>query len=221
MIRAGSFSILLLQPRRSRSPAAAVGGIQPFQPPTTWWCGPPMETCRPIPSRPARPFPIVTAPGIEELPSVGSGLLAFQTRSAGSQMDIGMLVLPQGTPFAVTADSALQANPAAGDGVVVWDDTRNHQRDIYRFDWTGTVPTPATYPISAPAELAGRRLSPKPDRPHVAGHQLRRTRLPAGTIRGLYHARLGGDCDAASRCDRLHGHGGHLGDDLLVPAARL
>ena len=68
-------------------------------------------------------------------------------------MDIGLLVLPDGTPFAVTADSAQQANPAAGDGVVVWDDTRNHQRDIYRFDWMGTVPPVTTYPISAPAGL--------------------------------------------------------------------
>ena len=100
------------------------------------------------------PFMIVTAAGDQEYPSVAHGLLAYQTRYANSQLDVGVLVLADKTSFLVSDVPSAQINPAVGDGVVVWEDTRDHQSDIYRFDWTGVVPPAVTYSLPAPGHLA-------------------------------------------------------------------
>ena len=100
------------------------------------------------------PFMIVTAAGDQEFPSIAHGLLAYQTRYANSQLDVGVLVLADKTSFLVSDAPSAQINPAAGNGVVIWEDTRDHQSDIYRFDWTGVVPPAVTYPLPAPGHLA-------------------------------------------------------------------
>lgn len=96
---------------------------------------------------------IVAIEGNQELPSIAHGLLAYQTRDANNQLDIGVLVLATKTSFPVTDVPSAQTSPAVGDGVVVWEDTRDHQRDIYRFDWTGVVPPVVTYGLPAPGHL--------------------------------------------------------------------
>jgi beta propeller repeat protein len=98
-------------------------------------------------------FDLLIAPGSQENPSLRHGLLAYQTRHVDNRLDIGAMVLADGASFAITDDSSVQSNPAVGDGVIVWEDTRNHQRDIYRFDWTGKIPPEITYPLPAPEHL--------------------------------------------------------------------
>ena len=103
--------------------------------------------------------PLVTAPGDQELPSLDSGLLVYQTRKSYNRVDIEMFVLANGAAFALTGDSAMHGNPAAGDGIAVWEDMRNHQRDLYRFDWEDVVPPVVTDPLIAPEAL---QIGPRP-----------------------------------------------------------
>ncbi len=119
------------------------------------------------------PFMIVTTAGDQEYPSVAHGLLAYQTRYANSQLDVGVLVLADKTSFLVSDVPSAQINPAVGDGVVVWEDTRDHQSDIYRFDWTGVVPPGRHLLLTCPWAPGRRLVSNQHDRSEVDGFQRR------------------------------------------------
>ena len=77
----------------------------------------------------------------------------------------------------------MQSNPAAGDGIVVLQDTRNYQRDLYRFDLEDGVPPAVTDPLIAPGALPLGSFQPA-KRALCSG--------PIGSEEGGFHRAVGG-----------------------------
>jgi beta propeller repeat protein len=97
--------------------------------------------------------PLIIAPDAQEYASIADGLIVFQSRVYDTSWDIHMHVLSSGLTFAVTNNSNPQINVSVDGYVVAWQDGRNHQYDIYSFEWTGQVPDSPVYSVEAPSGL--------------------------------------------------------------------
>lgn len=104
-------------------------------------------------------IPLLIAPDAQENVAIANGLLAFQSQTAGISWNIALSVLSDthaitdSLTFAITDNSNPQVYPVVDGNIVVWQDSRNHQSDIYQFEWSGSVPPVITYPVAAPVSL--------------------------------------------------------------------
>lgn len=96
---------------------------------------------------------LVVAAEAQENPVIADGLLAYQSQVGDIIWNIHLHILADGVSFAVTNNSNAQVFPAVDETTLVWQDSRNHQTDIYHFTWTGDIPPPVTYPLQAPTFL--------------------------------------------------------------------
>ncbi len=97
--------------------------------------------------------PLVIETDARENVAIADGLVAYQSQILGVSWNIQLHVLANNATFGLFANSNAQTQPAVNGNRVVWQDLRNHQSDIYQFTWTGVMPTPVTYPVSAPSNL--------------------------------------------------------------------
>jgi len=97
--------------------------------------------------------PLVLAPDDQENVAIADGLVTYQSRIVGLSWQIQLHILASSTTFALADNSSLQTQPAVSGNVVVWQDNRNHQTDIYQFTWAGNIPSGVTHPVAAPSHL--------------------------------------------------------------------
>lgn len=106
-----------------------------------------------------RQIPLLIAPDAQERVALANGLLTYQTQAAGLSWNVGLSVLSDthrltdSLTFAITDNGNSQVYPVVDGNTVVWQDSRNHQTDIYRFEWTGTMPPVTVYPLAPPTSL--------------------------------------------------------------------
>ena len=96
---------------------------------------------------------LLVALGDQEIATVANGLVAYQQRQPGAAWQIFLYELSTQRAFPLSDDANPQVNAAAAGNHIIWQDIRNHQTDIYRFDWTGEQPPIAQHPVSAPIGL--------------------------------------------------------------------
>jgi len=96
---------------------------------------------------------IVKAPGDQEFVAVDGGLATFQTQHPGGSWNVALWVRASNRHFVIDPHSAFQTQPAIDGMQVVWQDSRNHQLDIYTATWAGTLPPDEPNPLAPPANL--------------------------------------------------------------------
>lgn len=96
---------------------------------------------------------IVKAPGDQEFAAIAAGLVTFQTQRPTGAWNVGLWVRTLDRHFVIDPHSAFQTQPAVAGSVVVWQDSRNHQLDIYAYHWEGTIPPAGANLVAPPANL--------------------------------------------------------------------
>lgn len=96
---------------------------------------------------------IVKAPGDQGFVELGAGLVAFQTQRPNGAWNVALWARPLNRHFVLEPHSAFQTQPAVDGTLVVWQDSRNHQLDIYAYSWQGTPPLEGPSLIAPPANL--------------------------------------------------------------------
>lgn len=93
-------------------------------------------------------WPLATAVGTQDAPSVGWSFTAWEDNAAGNW---DVFIRPFAVPILVPVGASNQCHPAAGNNWVVYEDDRNGNWDIYAFDTDQiTTPTPAPTPTDIP-----------------------------------------------------------------------
>ena len=96
---------------------------------------------------------LVKAPLDQGFVDLANGLVAFQSQTRGGAWNTGLWVRALNRHFLLDPHSAFQTQVAVDGTQVVWQDSRNHQLDIFRYNWLGTVPTSVPSRLSPPANL--------------------------------------------------------------------
>lgn len=96
---------------------------------------------------------LVRAPLHQGFAAIANGLVAFQSQTLGGAWNAGLWVRALNRHFLLDPHSAFQTQVAVDGTQVVWQDSRNHQLDIFMYNWRGTVPTRELPLLSPPANL--------------------------------------------------------------------
>ncbi|MEZ4868474.1 MAG: CAP domain-containing protein [Caldilineaceae bacterium] len=96
---------------------------------------------------------LLVAPRDQEFVAIDQGLIVFQWKTEGGSWNIGLLDLATHLSFIIENNSSSQVQPAVDGALVVWQDHRYHQADIFYYNWSGTPPPPVTFPVAAPSNL--------------------------------------------------------------------
>lgn len=101
---------------------------------------------------------LVKAPLHQGFAAIANGLVAFQSQTPGGAWNAGLWVRALDTHFLLDPHSAFQTQVAVDGTQIVWQDSRNHQLDIFAYNWLGTVPTRERSLLSPPANLQAGAL---------------------------------------------------------------
>lgn len=96
---------------------------------------------------------IVKAPGNQEFAAIDAGLVAFQTQRPSGAWNVALWVRALDRHFVIDPHSAFQTQPAVDGPLVAWQDSRQHQLDIYAYSWQGTLPLEGPSLLVPPANL--------------------------------------------------------------------
>lgn len=98
-------------------------------------------------------IPFIVAPRDQENAIIDQGVIAFQSKTEGGTFNINLLDLASKQTFPIEQYSSPQLQPALSNGLVVWQDTRNHQADIFYLVWAGDIPQISDFVVAAPSNL--------------------------------------------------------------------
>ncbi len=96
---------------------------------------------------------IVKAPLDQGFVDIAGGLVAFQTRTASGTWNVALWVGSLNTHFLLDPHPGFQTHPAVAGAQVVWQDSRNHQLDLFTYTWTSTPPPVVPTGLAPPANL--------------------------------------------------------------------
>ena len=101
---------------------------------------------------------LVIAPNDQESPSIAHGTVVYQSRSGTDSWNIHGYDLAQDAAFLLTNDPNRQVLAATDGDLIVWQDNRNHQQDIYYAHESDTLP------VSCEREVFGLQVGAFPAR---------------------------------------------------------
>nr|HMN28484.1 hypothetical protein [Caldilineaceae bacterium] len=105
-----------------------------------------------------REFPIFVGAGEQVNAGLGDTLVVYQSRLPGAAWEIAGYAIQQQLALPITLNSSTELFPAVDGATVVWQDSRNHQLDIYGYTWDGLPPVQPSYPLLAPTFLQAGAL---------------------------------------------------------------
>lgn len=100
-----------------------------------------------------REVPLVVAPDDQEAAVLTNGLLAYQSRTDSGPWNIGLWIRVLDQAFLVDRHPGYQTQPALNGTTLVWQDSRSHQLNIYRYEWLNSIPSAPIPAVAAPANL--------------------------------------------------------------------